>query len=72
MPKWMAEEDVRKYLLARSVRRGTCLIVRGYGVHRGIYQKAPGRAWSHIASYAAFGEVEYDPTLDVAHSCLPP
>ncbi|MFB9238264.1 HNH endonuclease [Plantactinospora siamensis] len=60
---------LRQYLLDRSDRRDDgCLIVRGYGSRRGVYQKVAGRAWAHIAAYAAFVG-DYDPTLEVDHTC---
>ncbi|MBM0237464.1 HNH endonuclease [Micromonospora sp. ATA32] len=63
------EETLRLHLLERSARSDDgCLIVRGYGRQRGIYQKIAGRAWAHIASYAVFVG-DYDPALDVDHLC---
>ncbi|SCF16676.1 HNH endonuclease [Micromonospora chokoriensis] len=62
-------ETLRGYLLDRSVRRDQgCLIVRGYGSQRGVYQKVAGRAWAHIAAYVVFVG-DFDPDLDVQHLC---
>lgn len=62
-------DTLGRYLLDRSERRdGGCLIVRGYGARRGSYQKVAGRAWAHIAAYAVFVG-DYDPALDVDHTC---
>ncbi|MFG1953459.1 HNH endonuclease [Micromonospora sp. NPDC048830] len=62
-------ESLREYLLRRSVRTDDgCLIVRGYGGQRGVYQKVAGRAWAHIAAFVVFVG-DYDPTLDVHHVC---
>jgi hypothetical protein len=62
-------ESLRDYLLARSARGPDgCLIVRGYGEQRGVYQKAAGRAWAHVAAYVAFvGPLE--PGLVIRHTC---
>lgn len=67
-PKWMTLQDIRGWIMKRSVRRGGCLIVAGFGSQRGVYQKGPGRAWTHAASFVAFGG-QYVEGLDVAHSC---
>ncbi|WP_433350604.1 HNH endonuclease [Micromonospora sp. CA-111912] len=62
-------ESLREHLLQRSARSDDgCLIVRGYGTRRGVYQKIARRAWAHIAAYAVFVG-GYDPTLDVHHVC---
>ncbi|WP_434740046.1 HNH endonuclease [Micromonospora sp. SH-82] len=62
-------DSLRAHLLDRSVRQDDgCLIVRGYGTQRGIYQKVAGRAWAHIAAYAVFVG-DYDPGLEVDHLC---
>ncbi|SCF10895.1 hypothetical protein GA0074695_3530 [Micromonospora viridifaciens] len=69
LSRHFTEETLRAYLLARSVRRDDgCLIVRGYGNQRGVYQKVAGRAWAHIAAFAVFVG-GYDPELDVHHDC---
>jgi hypothetical protein len=62
-------QTLRAYLLARATRaQSGCLVVRGYGGQRGVYQKVAGRAWAHIAAYAVFvGPV--DPALEVDHTC---
>ena len=69
LSKHHTPESLRAYLLARATRTPDgCLIVRGYGSHRGVYQKVAGRAWAHIAAYAVFvGPV--DPALEVDHTC---
>lgn len=65
-------DSLREYLLARSARTDTgCLVVRGYGPRRGVYQKVAGRAWAHIAAYAVFVG-DHDPTLEVDHLCAVP
>lgn len=62
-------ETLRTYLLDRSVRtEDGCLIVRGYGNRRGVYQKVAGRAWAHVAAFVVFVG-SYDPDLDVHHLC---
>ncbi|WP_406080298.1 HNH endonuclease [Micromonospora sp. NBC_00858] len=72
LSRHFTEDTLRHYLLERSVRRDDgCLIIRGYGAERGVYQKVAGRAWAHIAAYAAFVG-GYDPTLDVDHLCDAP
>lgn len=68
MPKWMTVFDLRDWILKRSTRRGECLIVAGYCAP-GLYQKGPGRANTHIASFVAFGRGKYVKGLDIAHSC---
>ncbi|MGE5828946.1 MAG: HNH endonuclease [Micromonosporaceae bacterium] len=62
-------DSLREYLLARCTRTDDgCLVIRGYGSQRGIYQKVAGRAWAHIAAYAVFvGAI--DPALEVDHTC---
>lgn len=69
LAKHFTPETLRAYLLARATRTPDgCLIVRGYGSRRGTHQKVAGRAWAHIAAYAAFVG-GYDPTLLVDHTC---
>ncbi|MEU5906690.1 HNH endonuclease [Micromonospora sp. NPDC047467] len=69
LSRHFTEDTLRRYLLERSVRTDDgCLIIRGYGTQRGVYQKVAGRAWAHIATYAAFVG-GYDPALDVDHLC---
>ncbi|MGW3613310.1 HNH endonuclease [Micromonospora sp. NPDC005163] len=69
LSRHFTEDSLRRYLLERSVRQADgCLIIRGYGTQRGVYQKVAGRAWAHIAAYAAFVG-GYDPDLDVDHLC---
>lgn len=69
LSKHFTEDSLRRYLMDRSTRNEQdCLIVRGYGAHRGIYQKVAGRAWAHIAAFAVFVG-GYDPSLDVDHVC---
>ncbi|MEU7948305.1 HNH endonuclease [Micromonospora taraxaci] len=69
LTRHFTEETLRAYLLDRSVRRDDgCLIVRGYGSQRGVYQKVAGRAWAHIAAYVVFVG-NFDPDLDVHHLC---
>ncbi|MFF5181628.1 HNH endonuclease [Micromonospora sp. NPDC000316] len=69
LSRHFTEDTLRTYLLERSVRRDDgCLIIRGYGAQRGVHQKVAGRAWAHIAAYAAFVG-GYDPDLDVDHLC---
>ncbi|GAB3138001.1 hypothetical protein GCM10027290_04810 [Micromonospora sonneratiae] len=69
LSRHFTEETLRDYLLERSVRTTEgCLVVRGYGTRRGVYQKVAGRAWAHIAAYVVFVGA-YDPTLDVDHVC---
>ncbi|MEU1847216.1 HNH endonuclease [Micromonospora sediminicola] len=69
LSRHFTEESLRSYLLARSQRLPTgCLVVRGYGSRRGVYQKLAGRAWAHIAAYAVFVG-GYRPDLDVHHDC---
>ncbi|MDG4781409.1 HNH endonuclease [Micromonospora sp. WMMD961] len=69
LARHFTEETLRAYLLDRSVRRDDgCLIVRGYGSRRGVYQKVAGRAWAHIAAYVVFVG-NFDPDLDVHHLC---
>jgi hypothetical protein len=63
------EDSLRLHLLQRSVRQADgCLMVRGYGSQRGVYQKVAGRAWAHIAAFAVFVG-GYDPILEVDHLC---
>ncbi|MFF4880152.1 HNH endonuclease [Micromonospora sp. NPDC000668] len=72
LSRHFTEDTLRHYLLERSVRQDDgCLIIRGYGAERGVYQKVAGRAWAHIAAYAAFVG-GYDPALDVDHLCDAP
>ncbi|AVT28706.1 HNH endonuclease [Plantactinospora sp. BC1] len=69
LSRHFTEETLRTYLLDRSVRsEDGCLVVRGYGSQRGVYQKVAGRAWAHIAAYVVFVG-GYDPELEVAHLC---
>ncbi|GAB3978722.1 HNH endonuclease [Plantactinospora veratri] len=69
LSRHFTEETLRTYLLDRSVRNEEgCLVVRGYGSRRGVYQKVAGRAWAHIAAYVVFVG-DYDPELEVAHAC---
>lgn len=69
LSRHFTEETLRSYLLDRSVRlENGCLLVRGYGNRRGVYQKVAGRAWAHIAAFAVFVG-NYDPELDVQHTC---
>ncbi|MEU8165638.1 HNH endonuclease [Micromonospora sp. NPDC049004] len=69
LSRHFTEDSLREYLLARSVRQADgCLIIRGYGSRRGVYQKVAGRAWAHIAAYAVFVG-GYDPHLEVDHLC---
>jgi len=70
LSKHFDEDSLRRYLIERSTRVDDdgCLIVRGYGSQRGVYQKVAGRAWAHIAAYVAFVG-DYDPRLDVDHTC---
>ena len=69
LSRHFTEDTLRVYLLSRSTRRTDgCLIVRGYGTQRGVYQKVAGRAWAHIAAYVVFVG-GYDPDLDVDHVC---
>lgn len=69
LSRHFTEDSLRLHLLQRSVRRPDgCLIVRGYGAERGVYQKVAGRAWAHIAAFAAFVG-GYDPALEVDHLC---
>ncbi|WP_319462033.1 HNH endonuclease [Micromonospora sp. RTP1Z1] len=69
LSRHFTEESLRSHLLDRSERRDDgCLIVRGYGSRRGVHQKVSGRAWAHIAAYAAFVG-GYDPALDVDQRC---
>lgn len=62
-------EALRDLIMERSTRDDNgCLIIRGYGRYRGVYQKIGGRAWAHVASYVAFvGPLI--PGHDVAHLC---
>ncbi|MFF0471130.1 HNH endonuclease [Micromonospora zamorensis] len=72
LSRHFTEETLRAYLIGRSVRRDDgCLIVRGYGSQRGVYQKVAGRAWAHITAYVVFVG-GYDPGLDVRHLCGAP
>ena len=65
-------ETLRAHLLSRATRaENGCLIVRGYGAQRGVYQKLAGRAWAHIAAYVVFVG-DYDPALEVHHDCGAP
>ncbi|MFC4149773.1 HNH endonuclease [Micromonospora mangrovi] len=69
LSRHFTEESLRAHLLARSERRPDgCLVVRGYGPHRGVRQKVAGRAWAHIAAYVVLVG-GYDPTLDVDQVC---
>ncbi|MEV4384484.1 HNH endonuclease [Micromonospora sp. NPDC049580] len=69
LSRHFTEDSLREYLLQRSVRQADgCLIIRGYGSQRGVYQKVAGRAWAHIAAYAVFVG-GYDPDLEVDHLC---
>jgi hypothetical protein len=69
LSKHFTEDSLRTYLLERSRRSDDgCLIVRGYGAQRGVYQKVGGRAWAHIAAFVLFVG-EYDGALDVDHTC---
>jgi hypothetical protein len=69
LSRHFTEESLRLHLRQRSERRDDgCLIVRGYGSQRGVFQKVAGRAWAHIAAFAAFVG-GYDPTLEVDHLC---
>jgi hypothetical protein len=62
-------DSLREYLLARSTRTpGGCLVIRGYGKQRGVYQKVAGRASAHVAAYAVFvGPLQ--PGLEIDHTC---
>ena len=72
LSRHFTEDSLRDYLLRRSERRDDgCLIIRGYGTRRGVHQKVAGRAWAHIAAYAAFVG-NYDPDLEVDHLCDAP
>jgi hypothetical protein len=69
LSKHFTEDTLRSHLRDRSTRREDgCLIVRGYGSHRGVHQKLAGRAWAHIAAFVVFVG-GYDPALDVDHTC---
>ncbi|MGC1213871.1 MAG: HNH endonuclease [Micromonospora sp.] len=69
LSRHFTEETLRSYLLDRSVRMDDgCLVVRGYGNQRGVYQKVAGRAWAHIAAFVVFVG-DYNPELDVHHVC---
>ncbi|GIJ20858.1 hypothetical protein Vlu01_14820 [Micromonospora lutea] len=69
LSRHFTEDTLRAYLLSRTTRTDSgCLIVRGYGSRRGVYQKLAGRAWAHIAAYAVFVG-GYDPALEVHHDC---
>jgi hypothetical protein len=69
LSKHFTEETLRAHLLERSSRTDDgCLIVRGYGAERGVYQKVAGRAWAHIAAFVLFVG-GYDPDLEVDHLC---
>lgn len=69
LAKHFTIDSLRDHLLARSTRTtGGCLIIRGFGEQRGVYQKVAGRAWAHIAAYAVFvGPIQ--PGLEVDHIC---
>jgi HNH endonuclease len=71
LPKRFTEESLREYLLSRTERMPNgCLEFRGSGP-RHAYQRGPGRAWAHIAAYAAFiGPI--DTTLVIDHICENP
>ncbi|WP_327037909.1 HNH endonuclease [Micromonospora maris] len=72
LSRHFTEETLRAYLLSRSTRANNgCLVVRGYGPQRGVYQKLAGRAWAHIAAYVVFVG-DYDPTFEVHHDCGTP
>ncbi|MEV6693734.1 HNH endonuclease [Micromonospora sp. NPDC051196] len=69
LSRHFTERTLRAYLLSRSTRADNgCLVVRGYGPQRGVYQKLAGRAWAHIAAYVVFVG-GYDPSLEVHHDC---
>ncbi|MEU5723511.1 HNH endonuclease [Micromonospora sp. NPDC047738] len=69
LSRHFTEETLRTYLRDRSARtEDGCLVVRGYGNQRGVYQKVAGRAWAHIAAFVVFVG-GYDPALDVHHVC---
>ncbi|MEV1290256.1 HNH endonuclease [Micromonospora sp. NPDC049679] len=69
LSKNFTAETLRMHLLERSERRPDgCLLVRGYGSQRGVYQKVGGRAWAHIAAFVVFVG-GYDPDLEVDHTC---
>ena len=69
LSRHFTEDSLRRYLTERSTRQDDgCLIIRGYGTRRGVHQKVAGRAWAHIAAYAAFVG-GYDPDLVVDHLC---
>ncbi|MEW2382193.1 HNH endonuclease [Micromonospora sp. NPDC047707] len=72
LSRHFTEDTLRAYLLSRAVRLDNgCLVVRGYGSRRGVYQKLAGRAWAHVAAYVVFVG-DYDPTLEVRHDCAAP
>ncbi|WP_433527887.1 HNH endonuclease [Micromonospora sp. CA-263727] len=72
LSRHFTEDTLRVYLLSRSTRTDNgCLVVRGYGSRRGVYQKLGGRAWAHIAAYVVFVG-GYDPALEVHHDCGAP
>ncbi|WP_433384196.1 HNH endonuclease signature motif containing protein [Micromonospora sp. KLBMP9576] len=72
LSRHFTEATLRSYLLDRATRiDGGCLIVRGYGSQRGVYQKVAGRAWAHIVAFVVFVG-DYDPTLEVDHRCGAP
>jgi hypothetical protein len=69
LAKHFTPETLRAHLLSRSVRTPSgCLEYQGYAANPRVYQKLSSRAWAHVAAYAAFIG-DYDPTLDVEHSC---
>ncbi|MGI5520895.1 HNH endonuclease [Micromonospora sp. CA-259024] len=69
LSRHFTEDTLRQHLTERSIRQDDgCLIIRGYGTQRGVYQKVAGRAWAHIAAYAVFVG-GYDPDLEVDHLC---
>lgn len=69
LSRHFTEGALRTYLLDRSVRtEDGCLVVRGYGNQRGVYQKVAGRAWAHIAAFVVFVG-DYNPELEVHHVC---
>ncbi|MFE7868834.1 HNH endonuclease [Micromonospora humida] len=69
LPRHFTVDTLRDYLLSRATRTAAgCLEFHGYGTNRRVYQKGPGRAWSHIAAYGVFVGPR-DPALDVSHLC---
>lgn len=66
---WQDPVTLGLYLLVRSERSADgCLIVRGFGQYRNVYQKVAGNAWAHIVAYALWVGPR-DPRLDVHHKC---